>query len=121
MSGGALEYVMGNYNKVSGTVASYNSGFTGTNGPTSGGVAWPVSKYYDLYTSTTASEGYKTGDATYETSGWYSDDARFGNSSGPWVKRGGSYSNSTSAGVFDMYSSSGYSSTSNGFRLAIKP
>jgi len=121
MSGGAYEYVMGNYNNVSGSSASYNSGFVGTNGPTTGGLAWPDSKYYDLYTSTAESTGYKVGDATYETSGWYSDFANFVNSSGPWFLRGGRYNNNTEAGVFSMGYNVGSSNSYYGFRLAIKP
>jgi len=121
MSGGAWEYVMGNYNKVSGSSASDNSGFEGTNGPTSGGLPWPDSKYYDLYISTTASTGYKTGDATYETREWYSDDTFFVGSSYPWFLRGGYYGHHTYAGVFGMLDNGGISYSSYGFRLAIKP
>jgi len=105
MSGGANEYVMGNYDNTIG-----QGGFD----------TYPNAKYYDSYTSDTATEGYKAGDATYETSGWYSDYAHFVSSSNPWFSRGGNYSSSTS-GVFYMGSGVGKSSTSFSFRLAIKP
>jgi len=106
MSGGSWEYVMGNYNNT-----SSSSGF----------VSYPDVKYYDNYTSTTPSEGYKVGDATYETSGWYGDRANFVNSSSPWFKRGGSYNHDTSAGVFSMSDNRGDINASSTFHLAIKP
>ena len=122
MSGGAFEYVMGNYNNVSGmsSFSSLNSGFCGTNGPTTGCLEWPESKYYDLYTSDVSS-AYKFGDATYETSGWYSDTASFVSSSDPWSVRGGNASNVTNAGVFLSSGSFGNSNASGGMRLSIKP
>ena len=81
MSGGAWEYAMGNYND---TISS--AGFS----------SMPAAKYYDKYTIKTG----KTGDATTETSGWYSDDAYFPNSIDSWFIRGGRYSYDTNAGVF---------------------
>ena len=81
MSGGAYEYVMGNYNDTIGS-----AGFS----------SMPAAKYYDKYTSSIG----KTGDATTETIGWYSDYAYFPNSSYPWFIRGGSYNDETNAGVF---------------------
>ena len=79
MSGGAREYVMGNYLNVSGGTypEAYNSGFSGTNGPQTGARPWPASKYYDLYSSLYASGAYKDGDATYETAAWYDDYSDF--------------------------------------------
>ena len=106
MSGGATEYVMGNYNNI-----TASSGFS----------SFPDEKYYDLYTSTNASTGYKVGDATYETSGWYRDSAHFVNSSYPWFRRGGNYSNTTNAGVFNSSSNNGQAYTTYSARLFIKP
>ena len=83
MSGGAYEYVMGNYND---TISS--AGFS----------SMPAAKYYDKYTSSTG----KTGDATTETSGWYGDSANFPFSSRPWFIRGGYYNGGTNAGVFSF-------------------
>ena len=94
MSGGAWEYVMANYNK--------NVGSSGIN---FGSID---SKYYDVYTGTSVSNG-KLGDSTKETQGWNSDYASFVNSSWPWFIRGGFYLNGSNAGVFafDYGSSSG--------------
>ena len=81
MSGGASEYVMGNYNNRLGS-----SGFSFS--------TFPVSKYYDLYTSTTSSltacnGGVCYGHALSETESWYRDIAFFVSSSFPWFNRGG--------------------------------
>ena len=81
MSGGAWEYVMGNYND---TISK--AGFS----------SMPAAKYYDKYTSSTG----KTGDAITETSGWYGDHAEFPDSTDSWFVRGGSYNFGTNAGVF---------------------
>ncbi len=81
MSGGAWEFVMGNYND---TIS--NAGFS----------SMPAAKYYDKYTSSTG----KTGDATTEISGWYSDFVGFPDSSYPWFPRGGYYDDGALAGVF---------------------
>jgi len=122
MSGGSYEYVMGNYNNISGQTTSSNSGFCGTNGPTDGICReWPNTKYFDLYTSEIPSVGYKLGDAMYETSGWYSDIANFIVSDNPWVDRGGGFSSSTTSGVFYFSRNTGKSLGSNTSRLAIKP
>jgi len=90
MSGGAWEYVMGNYND---TIAS--SGFT----------AMPAKKYYDKYTfdatnsCTLATCG---GHALYETNAWYGDCANFVDSGTPWSARGGRYSSGALAGAFSF-------------------
>ena len=120
MSGGASEYVMGNYNNVSGYSNTGNSGFCGTNGPIENCREWPNSKYFDLYTSGTSSDAYKFGDGTYETSGWYSDNAYFVGSSNPWFARGGYYNNGTYSGVFNSDIGSG-KSAGNASRFVIKP
>ena len=97
MSGGAEEYVMGNYNN---TVK--DSGFASTwfDDPNN-------SKYYDKYTSSTASSGYIKGDAIYETNRWYNDEASFIRSDYPWFMRGGDCTNSSAAGVFSYYDFNG--------------
>jgi len=121
MSGGAYEYTMGNYNNSSGLSPYQNSGFQGTNEPTSGGLPWPESKYYDLYTTSDAATGYKIGDATYETWGWYDDYAYFVSTNSPWFLRSGYYVDSTAAGVFILYDNDGSNYDYRSFRLAIKP
>ena len=85
MSGGAWENVMGNYNK---TVDSSGINFSSID-----------SKYYDVYTGTSVSNG-KLGDSTKETQGWNSDIAGFVRSSYPWFGRGGYCYDSSYAGVF---------------------
>ena len=112
MSGGANEYVMGVYADTngkprSGYSSSQNSGFTGMlkDGTTYTGVAFPDSKYYNLYTD----DSSYTGHALTETNGWYSDHAGFVYSSGPWFLRGGHYNDSTRAGVFYFSNISGTS------------
>jgi len=123
MSGGAFEYVMGNYSNIVGDYA-LNSGFEGLGAYDNWitGLPWPDSKYYDLYTvEYDASEGYKAGDATYETSGWYSDCDDFVLLDYPWFERGGVYAYNTEVGIFGVYSAFGSGDTGSGFRLAIKP
>ena len=103
MSGGSWEYVMGvfadsNGNPRSGYTSSLNSGFTGMlyDGTIYTGIAFPDSKYYNLYTGSSY-----TGHALTETSGWHSNSgAPFVSSGNPWFIRGGYYSSSTYAGVF---------------------
>ena len=62
MSGGAWEYVMGNYNDIVG-----NSGFS----------IMPNAKYYDKYTNPTVSTACNGGECLShglsETAGWYND------------------------------------------------
>ena len=90
LSGNAYEYVASYYNGSS----SLSSGSSfASNGGTS-------TKYATAYTGTSASSAYKYGDATYETSGWHSDDATFVFSSNPFFDRGGGYYVGDSAGVF---------------------
>ena len=121
MAGGSEEYVMGvladpNGKPRSGNSSSLNSGFTGMlkDGTTYTGVSFPDTKYYNNYTGTTY-----TGHALTETKNWYSDDARFVDSSYPWFNRGGHLYNSTYAGVFGFYSLHGSSSSRGSSRLVI--
>ena len=120
MSGGAYEYVMGvsadtNGKPRSGYSSSSNSGFTGmlNDGTTYTRIAFPDSKYYNLYTGSSY-----TGHALTETKNWYSDNASFVSTRSPWFIRGGSYVYSTRAGVFS-FSSDGGSSSSYSSRLVI--
>ena len=85
MSGGAGEYVMGNYNKTAG-----NSGLN---------VSGVPAEHIDIYSGTSVVASH-LGDATGETAGWYSDYADFVYSTIPWFKRGGYYNNGVYAGVF---------------------
>ena len=78
MSGGAWEYVMGNYNDVIG-----NSGFD----------TMPETKYYNKYTSDnplTACNGNECiSHGLSETAGWYNDYQTMVSETSPWVMRGG--------------------------------
>lgn len=111
MVGGASEYVMGNYNK---TVASSN-------------LTFPNAKYYDIYTTTSATTacGDKIcyGHGLSEISGWYSDTITMTTSSSPWFLRGAYYDicNSTNAGVWFSHNSNGsaLSYYSYGFRAVL--
>ena len=120
MSGGAWEYVMGvlvdpNGKPRSGYKVGSNSGFTGmlNDGTTYTGIAFPDSKYYNLYTGSSY-----TGHALTETAGWYSAYADFVKASYPWFMRGG-YFNSTYAGVFNFGYGDGDSRSSGSSRLVI--
>ena len=104
MSGGAWEYVMGNYNK---TVGSSEINFGSID-----------SKYYDVYTGSSISNG-KLGDATKETQGWNDDYAIFVSSSLPWFLRGGSYVDGSDAGVFSFSSGNGGANSDYSFRVVL--
>ena len=115
MSGGAWEYVMGNYND---TISS--AGFS----------SMPEAKYYDKYTGTDSRSDftkYHLGDATKETlkaksegtNAWYQDYSYSVRSSTPWVARGGNYGHGTSAGVFYFFSYSGSGNNNIAFRVVL--
>ena len=112
MSGGAFEYVMGNYND-----ATNSDGFW----------SMPEAKYYDKYTGTDSSSDftkYHLGDATKETlktksreqNAWYEDHSSSVSSSYPWVTRGGYYFVGAT-GVFSFASNNGDSYSTNSFRV----
>ena len=104
MSGGAWEYVMGNYNKQSG-----NSGLT---------VSGVPAEHIDIYSGTSVAARH-LGDATGETAGWYSDYAYFVISSYPWFERGGNVNNGDFAGVFSFGYSTGVADNYGGFRVVL--
>ena len=121
MSGGAWEYVMGvfadtNGKPRSGNTSSYNSGFTGMlrNGTTYTGIAFPDSKYYNLYTGVSY-----TGHALTETENWYSYNASFVDSRYPWFMHGGSYGSGVTAAVFNFSCGEGISDSYYSSRLVI--
>ena len=104
MSGGADEYVMGNYNKTAG-----KSGLNVNEVP---------AEHIDIYSGTNVAASH-LGDATGETAGWYSDSADFVVSSNPWFTRGGSCYSGGNAGVFYFSSYSGEADRYNGFRVVL--
>ena len=105
MSGGSHEYVMGNYNKTAG-----DSGLT---------VSGVPAEHIDIYSGTDVNASH-LGDATGETSGWYSDYAYFVDSSDPWFKRGGGFYGGNRSGVF-LFSNRYYTSAdaSKSFRVVL--
>ena len=126
MSGGSWEYAMGVYTNGtknwSGNDSTYNSGFTGCLGSSCSsytGVAYPESKYYNKYTTSSnyTTEGLQH--ALIETQNWYSDNASFVSSGSPWFMRGGYYVNSSNAGVFGFNRVNGYANSNIGVRLVI--
>ena len=104
MSGGAYEYVMGNYNKTAGSSGLAVSGVP--------------AEHIDIYSGTSVTASH-LGDATGETAGWYSDFADFVVSSYPWFGRGGYYSEGGSAGVFDFNCYTGVAFMRSGFRVVL--
>ena len=102
MSGGAYDYVMGNYNNT-----IDNSQFT----------TLPNTKYYNVYTTESAYTTAGLQHALTETKGWYNDDVYFVISSFPWFKRGGDYFNGYLAGVFHFSRNFGDAKHTNCSRL----
>ena len=109
MSGGAWEYVMGNYNDM-----IFFGGFE----------AMPESKYYNKYISRNVMNSCNGNECLShglsEGIGWYNDYNSMVNESSPWLMRGGSYVNVLGAGIFYFDYSSGYVSDSS-FRLVMSP
>ena len=107
LRGGTYEYVAGYYKDGS---LSYGSSFA--NGTSD--------EYSTAYDGTTTSTAYKYGDATYETSGWHSDNASFVNLDYSFFSRGGSFDYSEpNAGILLYGYSNGDSYYGHSFRLAL--
>ena len=117
MSGGAWEYVMGNYSTLS--QSSGNTSYMKT------AVKPP---YVDIYniasnnecTWNTSGSGCG-GHALFETASWGGDYSSFVDSSYPWFIRGGYAGNGSDAGLFYSAYNSGYTGGDNGFRVALLP
>ena len=107
MSGGAWEYVMGNYNDMIG-----NSSFE----------SMPESKYYDKYTSSdllTACDGNEClSQGLSETAGWYND---YQTMTMSWLMRSAFYGDGRISGIFVFGQLNGNYLTSVSFRLVISP
>ena len=115
MSGGAWEYVMGNYKDT-----IYNDGFS----------SMPEAKYYDKYTGTDSESDftkYHLGDAAKETlktkssgsNSWYGGYSYSVYYSFPWVLRGGTCGYGSNAGVFHFLSRNGESDRRYSFRVVL--
>ena len=123
MSGGAVDYVMGNMIyldktiMISGFALDRNSGYTGevpyvkaSNETLSwslfSGVTYPEKKYYNIYSyGSNAKNSTKLGDAVKEVQtgtnvGWYSVFNYSLEKQRPWFRRGGGYSGGNSTGIF---------------------
>ena len=133
MSGCSFEYVMGvmedslNSNiPSSGANSKNNSGFTGKNtydNSNTLGIAFPESKYYDIYkygASHSDFARYHLGDATTEIKGWNGDIAYFVYPSSPWFKRGGLYFFGSNAGVFAFVQNNGQANTFDSARAVLR-
>ena len=137
MSGGAYEYAMGVFANSSGELWSgnsttYNSGFTGklgTSGEDYTGVAFPNSKYYDVYkassgttmtTSLACNGGICYGHAVQpEVASWYGDYTGFVSATYPWFQRGGISIDSAVAGIMRRNGYYGSWIDNNSFRLVL--
>ena len=136
MSGGAYEYVMGVFANSdgqlwSGNSSSTNSGFTGlvgSSGESYTGIAFPDSKYYDVYKAssgttisalTACNGGVCYGHGLSETNGWYDEFASFVNANSPWFSRGGFFFNG--AGAFSRINTKGEALYNYGFRSVLSP
>ena len=121
MSGGAMEYIMGNVADNTGMFCSRYAGFNEN----------PSPQYYDIYSydesiNTTHGRG-KLGDATKETmvmfgstsGSWYNDISLFPYSFVPWFLRGGSFNSNSGAGVFEFGGNNGDISYNNSTRTIL--
>ena len=113
MSGGAYEYVMGNYNDII-LYADLSS--------------MPEAKYYDKYIGIDSESDftkYHLGEAIKETlktksmgrNAWYGDNNYSVSSSRPWVLRGGMYTAEHNAGLFYFYHHTGVNDSTVSFRV----
>ena len=118
MNDGKNEYVMGvladtNGKPRSGYNSSQTSGFTGSlNSGSYTGIAFPDSKYYNLYTGDYYEESAQIGSryighALKETDSWYEERLEYKQSASlsnmyPWVLR------NWSIGMFNVWHTSGY-------------
>lgn len=125
MSGGAREYVAA---YVDNGAANLSNGGTLTSSTADSKTrdAYPVGK--DANDAETQEENYKAavsiyGDVIYETSSsytgtasWFGDYAYFPRTASPFFMRGGYYTNTSYAGLFYLYYSTGTASNFTGFR-----
>ena len=129
MSGGSMEYMMGNYaaggEKHSGMDMEYNSGYTGLlqDGSSFMGKNWLEDKYYDFYTSsnllTACNEKVCVGQALNEIVGWYGDNTTMATVQYSWFVRGSYYGDASFAGIFSCRGTVGNAATAGSFRLVM--
>ena len=129
MSGGAWEYMMGDYapkgEKYSGWHSTSNSGYTGLlqDGTTFTGKDFLEDKYYDFYTSsnllTACNEKACISQALNEAAGWYGDYTYLATAQYPWLVRGGFFRNNSDAGIFYCSRTGGNIDSNVSFRLVL--
>ena len=129
MSGGAHEYVAG-----------YMSGQLGASGFSATTIANYDSKYFDVYSSSSAMTSYQyriLGDATGEMgpfknykdgdsnsrwhNSWYGDTSDFIDSSSPYFFRGGFFGNGLLASQFYFSRDTGGANSNRSFRIVLSP
>ncbi len=137
MSGGAYEYVMGVHKDIKVSLGSSNNilvtpllNFDNqvniiplapeppVGNPYGFEADWYTqkdnAKYYDLYKSDILATSYYSGDAIYETNGWYRDKGvYFVTETYPWLSRGGWYTGGYDKGIFMFYRATGYGNGSD--------
>ena len=109
LNGGAYEYVAsylknGNFSNASSSTFTDNTS----------------DAYSTAYETTSASTGYKYGDATYETSGWHSGNAVFVDSDDSFFVRGGAGGTSAAySGILYFNNINGSISAAGSFRVTL--
>ncbi len=126
MSGGAIEYAMGNMSSSNGTTYTYYASSAGTNFTYSTDTAKYLVPYAygKTYEDQTAYNRGRLGDATSEVVtnanyGWYNDYANFPNAGYSWFRRGGIFHNSSNAGPFNFDYAAGTDSYTSSGRAAL--
>lgn len=111
LSGGAAEYVTGNFKYTLGSAGSRTYFDQIFNQP-------GYEKYFDIYDSDN-----QYGDALNETTSWFYDNCTFVTASSPYFIRGGRVGNASGAGIFAYESDTGATENRYGFRpvIASKP
>ena len=129
MSGGSWEYV-----------SAYKSGTLGSSGFTTTTLANYDSKYFDIYSPSSAVTTYQyriLGDATGEMgpfksfsdgdnssryhNAWYNDSSYFVQSTNSWIGRGGEPTYGVLGGIFAFGRNTGSNFASSGFRIVLTP
>ena len=120
MSGGAIEFTMGNVSKSSGSYTFYpsDSGFASSWYTTSTAKYLTTYAYAGYsYDNQTAYNITRLGDATGEivlsadgsgAGGWYSDYSRLPFSDAPWFSRGGTFDKGVNSGIFFFWFHGGF-------------